>query len=112
MRFARTIPFLAPALLLAMSACGDAPDAGSDSRNADGEVIEGSISDAMIPLDQLRSQGERLEPTDAAVEGEGAAANADGPPEAGEADVAGDGGADAAPVASSQAPQQAEPDEG
>ena len=46
-----------PCLLLA--ACGgggDEPqDGGGDGRTATGEVLEGSISDAMIPLDQVKS---------------------------------------------------------
>ena len=43
-----------------LSACGgDAPPEETEAeaeRNAKGEVIGGTISDAMIPLDQLRSQ--------------------------------------------------------
>ena len=42
-----------PALLLA--ACGGEPPE-SDDRTASGEVLEGSLSDAMIPLDRLESQ--------------------------------------------------------
>lgn len=50
---------LAPALLL--SACGDdpAPDppaTGNDDRTAGGDVRGGEISDAMLPLDTVRSQ--------------------------------------------------------
>lgn len=49
------------ALLLA--ACGQEdvaePQAG-ENRDASGEVLEGTISDAMIPLDELRSQPPRL----------------------------------------------------
>ena len=43
-----------------LSGCGDdAPPAETEveaERNAKGEVIGGTISDAMIPLDRLRSQ--------------------------------------------------------
>jgi hypothetical protein len=45
---------------LMVSACGgDAPPEETEAeaeRNAKGEVVGGTISDAMIPLDQLRSQ--------------------------------------------------------
>ena len=45
---------------LMVSACGgDTPPEETEAeaeRNAKGEVIGGTISDAMIPLDQLRSQ--------------------------------------------------------
>ena len=38
-----------------LAACGEeAPS--EDSRAATGEVLEGTISDAMLPLDQVRSQ--------------------------------------------------------
>ncbi len=46
-----------PALLL--SACGDdtsTPAAKGDERTASGEVLEGTISDAMLPLDTVTSQ--------------------------------------------------------
>jgi len=48
---------------LALAACGDdgagEPDAG-DARSASGEVLEGTISDAMIPLEELRSQAPQI----------------------------------------------------
>ncbi|WAT19212.1 hypothetical protein OZN62_06505 [Aurantiacibacter sp. MUD11] len=46
----------APVLLLA--ACGDEAevDTEDDGREASGEVLEGSISDAMLPVDRVRSQ--------------------------------------------------------
>ena len=43
---------LVPALL---AGCGDDP-VSNDDRTASGQVLEGSISDAMIPLEQLKSQ--------------------------------------------------------
>jgi hypothetical protein len=43
---------LAPVLL---AGCNDEP-AQNDDRTASGEVLEGSVSDAMIPLEQLKSQ--------------------------------------------------------
>ena len=48
----RLILALAPVALLA--ACGG--DATDDERAASGEVLEGSISDAMLPLDRVRSE--------------------------------------------------------
>ena len=54
-RLARLLPI---ALLAALPSCGDEPeDAAADSgRSAAGEVLEGSISDEMLPYDRLRSQ--------------------------------------------------------
>jgi hypothetical protein len=42
---------LAPALL---AGCNDDP-ASDDERTASGQVLEGSASDAMLPLDQVKS---------------------------------------------------------
>ena len=43
--------------VFALAACGgQAPDRSEDAREAEGEVLGGSISDEMLPLDQLRSQ--------------------------------------------------------
>lgn len=49
---------LAAPLLLALSACSEepAPAAVDGEREASGEVLEGTISDAMLPVDELRSQ--------------------------------------------------------
>ena len=64
-----------PSLLLA--GCGDdQPQGGGDGRNASGEVLEGSISDAMIPLDQLKSQAPPAKPEPQAGSCTGAAADA------------------------------------
>lgn len=59
----RTLALAAP-LLFALSACGDDPavDAENDGREASGEVLEGTISDEMLPLDQVRSQAPLAEP--------------------------------------------------
>lgn len=54
---------LAIAALLA--ACGEEP-ADDDARAASGEVLEGTISDAMLPLDTVRSQPPLAEPRAAA----------------------------------------------
>ncbi len=50
-------------LLVLLVACGGSPDksrADDDAANAEGEVLGGSISDAMLPLDQLKSQSPPL----------------------------------------------------
>lgn len=83
-----------PCLLLA--ACGGGGDEpqgdGGDGRTATGEVLEGSISDAMIPLDQVKSQAPLAKPEAKPTEaGAGAAA---APGEAGEADAQGAAPAD------------------
>lgn len=50
----RVLPLLALAPLALLSACdGGGAD---DTRTASGEVLEGTISDAMLPLDTVRSQ--------------------------------------------------------
>ena len=43
-----------PALLLLAACGGNAP--ANDSRSASGEVLEGTISDAMLPVDRVRSE--------------------------------------------------------
>lgn len=53
-----------PALLL-LAACGEepkveAPIETNDSRTAKGEVLGGTISDEMLPLDTIRSQSPPL----------------------------------------------------
>ena len=35
----------------------------NDQRSASGQVLQGTISDAMLPVDKLRSQGPTLAPT-------------------------------------------------
>lgn len=54
---------IAAPLLLGLSACGDdgEPTVEDDGREASGEVLEGTISDEMLPLDQVRSQPPLLE---------------------------------------------------
>ena len=79
-----------PCLLLA--ACGgggDEPqDGGGDGRTATGEVLEGSISDAMIPLDQVKSQAPLAKPEAKTGEGGAAAEATDAPAEAASGDAA------------------------
>jgi hypothetical protein len=60
-------------LVLAVAACsGQAPERGKDAREAEGEVLGGTISDQMLPLDQLQSQSPvlRRSPAETAQEGE------------------------------------------
>lgn len=63
----RFIAVAAPALL-ALAACedeADVPANDEDGREASGEVLEGTISDAMLPLDEVRSQAPLAQPDDA-----------------------------------------------
>lgn len=46
---------------LALTACGEqTPERAEDSREAEGEVLGGSISDDMLPLDQVQSQSPQI----------------------------------------------------
>jgi len=49
-----TVRLLIPALLLALTGCGN--EAKPTGGSADGEILPGSASDAMLPLDTVRSQ--------------------------------------------------------
>ncbi len=71
MRMPRSI--LALSALTLAAGCGGSPTAEGDAGASTEEVLPGSISDDMIALDQLRSQGEALGPTDAASENAGTA---------------------------------------
>lgn len=42
-------------MVLALAACGGGNDKGA-GRTAEGQVLEGSASDAMLPVDTVRSQ--------------------------------------------------------
>ena len=75
-----------PALALLAACGGDAP--ASDGRSASGEVLEGTISDAMLPVDRVRSEPPLEDPeafakARSAADGAGATGTPDG--EAGEA---------------------------
>jgi len=48
------------ALLALLAACGDKKDGGPERKTAAGEVLGGSISDAMLPLDTVQSQSPPL----------------------------------------------------
>ncbi len=92
-----------------LSACGsDAPSEETEAeagRGAKGEVMGGTISDAMIPLDQLKSKSPHIteEPTPPST---GDAGNGDAAAEA-DADPA-DGGAEPAPAESEEPGEPAE----
>jgi len=55
---------LALALALPLAACGD-KGGGDGGRTASGQVLEGTISDAMLPLDTVTSQPplQKIEPS-------------------------------------------------
>lgn len=62
MRVARFACLLTATIVLA--SCGeDGAAVSEDGREASGEVLEGSISDEMLPLEELRSQAPLAEPT-------------------------------------------------
>ncbi|OCC25361.1 hypothetical protein MB02_01450 [Croceicoccus estronivorus] len=76
----RLILVLSPIVLLA--ACGDDESKQGDGRTAAGEVLEGSISDGMIPLDQLKSQAPLAEPEKAAATASDATDESESEPDA------------------------------
>ncbi len=65
--------------LLLLSACGEdaAPAEAEGESEAAGEVLEGTISDAMLPIDQTRSQAPLAAP-EPGEEGEGGGAASSG----------------------------------
>lgn len=92
-------------LALALAACGgsDGKRDGSDERAAEGEVLGGTISDDMLPLESVQSQSPpmKVEPV--------AATSDDGE---GGADAAQGGGADMADTAEPDAADNAENNDG
>lgn len=69
----------ASALALALAACGDkAEQPADDTRSAEGEVLGGTIDDAMLPLDTVKSQSPPLRESPSPSSG------ADEPAEAGD----------------------------
>jgi hypothetical protein len=99
--------FLAPLVPLALlAACGDEPAEDGDGRSASGEVLEGTISDAMLPLDQVQSEPPLLAPEQAP-----AARDASGPGAAGGADEAGDEEAETADEPAASEAEEPETDE-
>ena len=89
--------FLAPLVPLALlAACGDDAAEDGDGRSASGEVLEGTASDAMLPLDQLRSEPPLLAPERAPAAG---GAPGEGPEQAVEAGEAEESVAEEEPAA-------------
>lgn len=90
------------AALLLLSACGGEAEVSTenDGREASGEVLEGSISDAMLPTDQVRSQAPQRAPDPAAP------ASGDSDAAAGEEGEAGAEAAEAAPAAEAAEPAE------
>lgn len=87
------------ALPIALAACGQEKPA--EKARAGGEILPGSASDAMLPLDSLQSQPPAAPPSESRVAGKGdAAAAASGEPEATASDAAGAAASEAAPAAS------------
>ena len=77
------------AACLLLSACNDDPapaEPGGESADARGEVLGGTISDDMIPLDTITSQS----PSQASAEGEDGDTGGASAPAAGNAGEAGD----------------------
>ena len=72
--------FLALIPLVLLTACQDEVAEGGDSRSARGEVLEGTISDAMLPLDRVRSEPPFEDPEAFAEAQEEAAEGAPGAP--------------------------------
>lgn len=77
----RSLALLLPLLLLA--GCNKSDE--NDKRSASGEVLRGTISDAMLPLDKLQSKPPLLAPTARATTPEGVEDEASGAADATEA---------------------------
>jgi hypothetical protein len=83
--------FIALIPLALLAACKDEVANEADSRSARGEVLEGTISDAMLPLDRVRSEPPLEDPEAFAEAQEKATEGAPGAPaQAGEAPVEGE----------------------
>ena len=83
---ARLPAILLPAMLLA--ACGGDSGAEDASRSSTGEVLEGTISDAMLPVDRVRSEPPLLRPAAPAAGGGSSATAEETAEEDGEAEAA------------------------
>lgn len=89
-----------------LAACDDKPAATAEEGGAaSGEVLAGSISDAMIPLEQLSSQAP-LAPRQAPPVSDVDAEQPDVEPMPGINDVASSEGAEAAPAAPASEPSE------
>ncbi|MBO0749860.1 MAG: hypothetical protein J2O44_05470 [Porphyrobacter sp.] len=89
-----------PLILLA----GCHKTARNDQRSASGQVLQGTISDDMLPVDKLKSQGPVLAPTEAKTTPEGVADQQSGVTDiTSESSVAPDVGAAPTPAPSASA---------
>lgn len=103
MKLLRLMPVLLPAALLA--SCGDETQSDADARSSTGQVLEGTISDAMLPVDRVRSEPPLLRPAPSVNGATGAAA-----PSGDEGDENGESGGDEdAGNASGEADESPEP---
>ena len=80
-RHLRVLPYVLPLAATALLAgCGDDPGASTATddpeRSATGQVLEGTISDAMLPLDRLRSHAPQAEPVPEDADGAAASGSA------------------------------------
>ena len=80
MTLPRSLILLLPLVLLA--GCNNKSER-NDQRSASGEVLQGTTSDAMLPLDKLKSQGPMLAPSEHKSTPEGVADEASGVSDAG-----------------------------
>lgn len=89
-------------VVLLLAACADEPEEqpSDDRRGAEGEVLGGTISDAMLPLDTVQSQSPQLRESPAAEAG-GSSTPAAGAGSDGAAAAAEAGEAEPAPEATS-----------
>lgn len=79
----KRLPALAApvALFLALAACGEEAETDpGDGGSATGEILEGSISDEMLPYDRVRSQPPLAAPEDVEGDEPASAASAGGAP--------------------------------
>ncbi len=90
---AKRLIFALPPLVL-LAACGEEAPA-DDSRSASGEVLEGTISDAMLPVDTVSSQPPLADPEARRAAAEEAGEEAD--PAAAEGETGGEETPDEAP---------------
>jgi hypothetical protein len=100
---------LAPLALLC--ACGGDSGSKTEGRAASGEVLEGSVSDAMLPLDQLKSQAPRVQEATPSGDASGAAGDAEQKPGAADGEGGGDAGEDADAAAPAAEPAEGSADE-
>jgi hypothetical protein len=94
----RSLALLIPLVLLA--ACNKTSK--NDERSASGEVLQGTISDAMLPVDKLKSEPPLLAPSERAKTPEGVEDAASGEPDA-EAATSSEPGEAAAPAPTASA---------